>query len=103
MSGSLDLAEARAREGPVLKVFIAGRESICAEIAEHACLKFSGRVGRTASAKALDDRSVRLAVQAYVRHRETGYDSLLMRGHERRDARDAVRDEVERIIEGWCG
>jgi hypothetical protein len=47
------------------------------EIAEHACLKYSGRVGRTAAARALDENAVSLAVQAHVRHRETDYDERL--------------------------
>ena len=37
-------------------------------IAEHACRKYSGRVGRSAGAKALDEEAVWLAVQAHVRH-----------------------------------
>ena len=44
-----------------------GRE---VEIAEHACRKYSGRVGRSASAKSFDDRAILLAVAAHVRHRE---------------------------------
>ncbi|MBW1822889.1 MAG: DUF2293 domain-containing protein [Deltaproteobacteria bacterium] len=34
------------------------------EIAEHACLKYSGRIGRTAAAKTFDKNAVRLAVIA---------------------------------------
>ena len=73
------------------------------EIAEHACLKYSGRVGRSAAAKALDSESIRLAVLAHVRHRETSYGALLMRGLERFEARGAVRDDVERVLERWRG
>ena len=50
-----------------------GRELV---IAEHACLEYSGRVGRWAAAKALDAEAVRLAVVAHVRHAETDYDAL---------------------------
>jgi len=46
-------------------------------IAEHACLKYSGRIGRSAAAKELDGEAVRLAVIAYIRHVETKYDELL--------------------------
>jgi hypothetical protein len=60
-------------------------------IAEHACLKHSGRVGRSAAAKKLDDSAVRLAVVAHVRHAETNYDELLMEGWERFDARGMVK------------
>ncbi len=77
-----------------------GREQ---DIAEHACLKYSDRIGRTAAAKALDENAVRLAVRAHIRHRETRYGSLLARGVERDEARAAVQAEVERILDGWCG
>jgi hypothetical protein len=76
----------------------AGREQM---IAEHACRKYSGRVGRSASAKALDEEAVRLAVVAHIRHRETKYDELLVRGHDRREARTAVADSVLRTLEIW--
>ena len=49
----------------------AGREVV---IAEHACLKYSGRIGRSAAGKSLDDEAVRLAVMAHIRHAETRYD-----------------------------
>ena len=76
----------------------AGRER---EIAEHACLKYSGRVGRSAAAKQLDDEMVRLAVFAHLRHRETNYDQLLGRGWFRNEARGKVRNRVEEIAERW--
>ena len=62
-------------------------------IAEHACLKYSGRVGRSAAAKALDENAVRLAVTAHVRHAETSYDELLATGWDRHDARREVEDQ----------
>lgn len=70
-------------------------------IAEHACCKYSGRVGRSAAAKALDEDAIRLAVVAHVRHAETGYDRLLLRGVDRRDARHQVRTKVADIIDRW--
>lgn len=75
-----------------------GRESL---IAEHACRKYSGRVGRTAAAKELDEKAVRLAVTAHVRHTETNYDELLSHMFERNDARIRVRDAVAEILELW--
>jgi hypothetical protein len=36
-----------------------------------------------------------------VRHEETGYDELLGRGTERREARDQVREQVERVLARW--
>lgn len=75
-----------------------GREQI---IAEHACLKYSGRVGRSAGAKSYEEEMVRLAVIAHVRHRETNYDSLLAKGWSRGEARSHVRDRVEALIKDW--
>jgi hypothetical protein len=75
-----------------------GRESL---IAEHACRKYSGRVGRSAAAKALDEAAVRLAVTAHIRHAETNYDELLLRGIERWDARDKVYPKVSRVLDLW--
>ena len=42
-----------------------------------------------------------LAVIAYVRHRHTNYDELLMSGYERGEARSAVRDRVDEIRDRW--
>lgn len=75
-----------------------GRE---ATIAEHACLKYSGRVGRSSAAKRFDEETVRLAVIAHIRHTETQYDSLLARGYERRDARALVEETVNHILNQW--
>jgi hypothetical protein len=75
-----------------------GRETV---IAEHACEKYSGRVGRSAAARRLDDEAVRLAVVAHVRHRETAYDEMLARGEDREAARARVRNEVEATLERW--
>jgi hypothetical protein len=76
----------------------AGRESA---IAEHACQKYSGRVGRSASAKSLDEAAVRLAVIAHIRHRETDYDRLLSRGYDRCDARVEVERAVGAVLRSW--
>ena len=70
-------------------------------IAEHACLKYSGRVGRSAGAKSLEEAMVTLAVKAHIRHRETNYDSLLSKGWARNEARAHVRDRVEAILVTW--
>jgi len=75
-----------------------GRERL---IAEHACRKYSGRVGRSAAAKALDEEAVRLAVTAHVRHAETNYDELLLKSIERWDAREKVYPKVSRILDRW--
>jgi hypothetical protein len=70
-------------------------------IAEHACQKYSGRVGRSAAAKALDEEAIRLAVSAHVRHAHTGYDQLLAMGLDRHEARDRVLDDVRQVLAEW--
>lgn len=70
-------------------------------IASHTSARGSGRVGRSAEARALDPRALELAVAAAVRHEDTCYDELLMSGLERAQARAEVRDEVVRVLDGW--
>ena len=72
-------------------------------IAEHACTKYSGRVGRSAAAKALDENAIGLAVRAHVRHVETPYDKLLMKGWDRVEARLQVQEQVESVLTKWQG
>ncbi|MCB9479341.1 MAG: DUF2293 domain-containing protein [Deltaproteobacteria bacterium] len=76
----------------------AGREI---EIAEHACMKYSGRVGRAADAKELNPSSVHLASHAHIRHMETGYDMLLAGGWGREDAREKFEARIEEIETAW--
>jgi len=92
----VDRFAARIREA--FPRLVAGREQ---KIAEHACLKYSGRIGRSATGKKLDDRAVRLAVIAHIRHNETNYDELLGGGWERSDARSAVADRVDEVLSRW--
>lgn len=75
-----------------------GREEA---IAEHACLMYSGRVGRSAAAKQLDETAVHLAVVAHVRHNETDYDLYLAASQDRREARDRVSGVIEHVLEQW--
>lgn len=70
-------------------------------IAEHACRKHSGRVGRSAAAKDLDPDAVELAVRAHVRHAHTPYDDLLSRGVCRDEARDRVYPATVSTLEKW--
>jgi len=76
----------------------AGRE---VAIAEHACRKYSGRVGRSAAAKSYDAQAIRLAVVAHIRHRETPYDELLASGWDRLDARSQVQNMVGQVLAAW--
>lgn len=77
-----------------------GRER---EISEHACCKGSGNVGRSAAAKAFDEKAVRLAVIAHVRHRETRYDELLAQGCDRWEARALVEEDMRQVLKQWEG
>ena len=72
-------------------------------IAGHACAKYSGRVGRSASAKRLETSAVDLAVRAHVRHRHTPYDEFLARSGDRSESRAEVAPRVECILEAWRG
>ena len=71
------------------------------EIAEHAGERGSGRVGRSAAGRALDEHAITLAVVAAVRHRDTGYDSLLMAGLSRDEARERVLPAIDEVLAGW--
>jgi hypothetical protein len=70
-------------------------------IAAHTSVRRSGRVGRTASGRALEEEALRAAVVASIRHRHTKYDRLLMKGFGRMDARDTVRGDIDRVLESW--
>jgi len=76
----------------------AGRE---VQIAEHACRKYSGRIGRSAAAKSFDEAAVLLAVAAHVRHRETNYDELLAKEWDRLEARAQIRHRVDEVLRSW--
>jgi hypothetical protein len=71
------------------------------QIAEHACRKYSGRIGRSAAAKSLSEAAVLLAVAAHIRHRETDYDELLASQWDRSDARAKVRYKVDELLQRW--
>jgi hypothetical protein len=71
------------------------------QIAEHACRKYSGRIGRSAAAKSLDEAAVLLAVAAHIRHRETNYDELLAAEWARIDARAEIKYQVDELLQRW--
>ncbi|MFJ6698545.1 DUF2293 domain-containing protein [Streptomyces sp. NPDC091272] len=70
-------------------------------IAAHASVRGSGRVGRSAAGRALDEDAVTAAVRASVRHDDTPYDALLMAGVPRREARARVAQRIEKVLEVW--
>lgn len=71
------------------------------QIAAHTAERSSGRVGRSAAGRELDPAAITLAVIAHIRHVHTNYDSLLMRGVDRRDAREQIRDAVDMMLRRW--
>lgn len=75
-------------------------EAEAKQIALHACEKHSGRVGRSAAAKELDEQMIRLAVIAHIRHTHTGYDRMIDTvGKEA--ARRVIQDTIERVLGKW--
>ncbi len=70
-------------------------------IARHAGQRGSGRVGRSAAGRDLDERAVALAVVASIRHVDTEYDDLLMSGVARADARERIRPSIDNVLAGW--
>jgi hypothetical protein len=70
-------------------------------IAQHAGLRGSGRVGRSAAGRALGEDAVTLAVIGSIRHEDTSYDALLMSGLPRDAARDQVRPSIDKVLTTW--
>ncbi len=72
-------------------------------IAQHTAQRGSGRVGRSAAGRQLHPDAITLAVIDWIRHQHTTYDALLMKGVERHDARDMVREQQQRVLDLWEG
>src|SRR5579864_1339549 len=85
----------------ILKMFPSCPADEAKSIADHACRKYSGRVGRSQAAKDLEPKAIELAVRAHVRHVHTRYDALLAEGLEPREARPMIRKKVEDVLERW--
>ncbi len=98
-----DEALARQMADGIRKLFPGCPAEEAEAIARHATLRSSGRVGRTAAAKEMEERPLVLAVVAAARHQYTRYDELLTSGMERCEARAVVRGEVDGILAGWRG
>ena len=74
-----------------------------AAIAKHAGARSSGRVGRSAAGRALEESAVTLAVVASIRHQDTPYDELLMAGVPRSEARERIRPQLDEVLDRWRG
>jgi hypothetical protein len=92
---------AKRMAGKIRALFPGCPPQEAARIAAHTAMRGSGRVGRSAAGRALDDEALTLAVAAWVCHQHTNYDELLMRGVEREDARSEIRGKVEEVLERW--
>lgn len=85
----------------ILKLFPGCPPEEARVIAAHTALRGSGRVGRTAAGRGLETEALTAAVIAAIRHTRTHYDELLMTGQSRLDARNSIRNAVDRVIERW--
>ena len=85
----------------ILRLFPGCPAERAAAIAEHTGQRGSGRVGRSAAGRALDENAVTLAVEASVRHHDTRYDALLMAGIPRDLARERVRPAIDQHLAAW--
>jgi len=72
-------------------------------IAAHTAARGSGRVGRTAAGRALEEEALTAAVRAAVRHNHTNYDELLAKGVSRETARAMVMERVWDTLSRWKG
>ncbi|GAA3396826.1 DUF2293 domain-containing protein [Streptomyces roseoviridis] len=90
-----------ALEAEILRLFPGCPAERAERIAAHASAKGSGRVGRTAAGRALDRGAVTAAVRAAVRHVDTDYDTLLMSGVPRHQARSRVAPAIEAVLRAW--
>jgi hypothetical protein len=97
----LDLTFQAALAAEIRRVFPGCPPDRAEAIARHAGARGSGRVGRSAAGRALDERAVTLAVVASVRHTDTRYDDLLMSGTPRAEARSLVSSDVDTVLEAW--
>ncbi|MFM9631418.1 MULTISPECIES: DUF2293 domain-containing protein [Streptomyces] len=92
-------AEAFAAE--ILRLFPGCPRDRAEEIAAHASVRGSGRVGRSAAGRALSEGAVVSAVVASVRHLDTSYDGLLTGGVPRQQARRRIAAGVETVLREW--
>ena len=99
----IDTAYVKSFSNEILRLFPDCPKKTATKIAEHACQKYSGRVGRSASAKQLDATAVRLAVIAHIRHTKTNYHQLLSTGYDRIEARRMIQDKIEEVLSEWEG
>ncbi|GAA0610522.1 DUF2293 domain-containing protein [Streptomyces crystallinus] len=89
-------------EAEILRLFPGCPPERAHDIALHTSLRGSGRVGRSAAGRALDEEALTAAVRASVRHLDTPYDELLMARVPRNRARARVAARIEGVLAGWA-
>jgi hypothetical protein len=87
--------------GEISRLFPACPRARAEAIAAHTAVRGSGRVGRSAAGRGLEERALVSAVVASVRHEDTDYDALLMAGVPRDEARARVRATVDAVLDRW--
>jgi hypothetical protein len=86
----------------ITKLFPGCPEPRAKAIAAHAAQRGSGRVGRSAAGRSLDEKAITLAVVASIRHEDTDYDELLMSGVPREEARERIKAAIDRALIAWA-
>jgi hypothetical protein len=99
--GEEDVALVERLATKILELFPGCPSDDAQSIAAHTAVRGSGRVGRSAAGRALDDEAVRLAVIAFIRHRYTRYDELLMKSMDRSWARQEVQPRIGEMLDAW--
>ncbi|WP_406403347.1 DUF2293 domain-containing protein [Streptomyces sp. NBC_00879] len=85
----------------ILRLFPGCPPARAQDVAAHASARGSGRVGRTAAGRSLEEGALTAAVRASVRHLDTEYDALLMSGVARHEARARVAAVIEGVLASW--
>ncbi|MCX4582923.1 DUF2293 domain-containing protein [Streptomyces sp. NBC_01481] len=85
----------------ILRLFPGCPPARAQDVAAHASARGSGRVGRTAAGRSLEEGAVTAAVRASVRHLDSEYDALLMSGIARHEARARVAAVIEGVLASW--
>ncbi len=103
LRGELDQRLVEQMTAAILSEFPHCPPAEARQIAAHAAERGSGRVVRSAAGRELDPKAITLAVIAHIRHVHTNYDSLLMRGVDRQDAREQIRGTLDKVLDRWRG
>ncbi|CAM5364039.1 hypothetical protein SXANM310S_05404 [Streptomyces xanthochromogenes] len=97
-----DVRFTAALTAEILRLFPGCPAERARDIAEHASVRGSGRVGRSAAGRALDAAAVTAAVRASVRHLDTEYDALLMARVPHNRARARVAAAIDAVLAAWA-